>query len=718
MTIALQGTWLVSVKSKEAAWPQRFRIEGSSNGKDGTYSHTTPPTLVMGSQWGITIEHNPTGPISWTPSRERINNYRTEDGQFKFDIRSDDIGGDEDFNDLVLTCSMPLSSSDYVIYGSAKSYEGWCWYNPCYPLYVVVESMAQLDHLLKYEPARKLLEKLYPERIRRRLKRPFPEPDPEPFRPMLIPTGNAGAPGFQVKGRTQFEEAPAKKGAKKAAKPAISIEDRASVEMVMDHAQIAVSRDDVRVAAGILDHLKYKPCIVKPIAQTLFRFVEYDRTEGEKLGDPYTGEGDRTTLGETATDERGNYVFRFTWSLADIIDETGDIAMGEDAATHARPDLVLQLMDSLPDGVAWESAPYYNVPNVKRINLCIPKRSFPQAACQGGRAIQAIGNLFIVPHAGTTLHSDGTISNTDATGPVVEHAAWRGKLDLFACFLDFRTPSDQPEIEFYTIRYRRKLGGIWESTWHFVNEHYTHLQQQGDGTWKSSLVGPMPGTVEIDGAMTAIDQVYLNVEEKPDWLFTHRDRKVQLRTGRYQSVAGPVEFKIEGYDAGGNKITGAEDTVRLYLDNSPASGEVDYVKFGTADPQECALYELPDGNSPLSVRYKAVDEQGFMRNYSLVAYRGSNTPVPIVDTTTLSPIAGSYENLFPYRYGGTLDVSLDGWVETQIKPASGDWLPAGRDFCAFSFELYVRDRTTNGYGTPGSRIVYRELIGLAHDDET
>ncbi|MCP4896350.1 MAG: hypothetical protein GY906_05190 [bacterium] len=189
------------------------------------------------------------------------------------------------------------------------------------------------------------------------------------------------------------------------------------------------------------------------------------------------------------------------------------------------------------------------------------------------------------------------------------------------------------------------------------------------------------------------------------------------RTGIYQAVAGQVEFKVEGYDSNGAKITGAEDTVRLYLDNQPSTGEVEYVKSGTGQAEDCAFYELPAGNSPLDVRYRAVDDQGFMRNYSLVAHRGSNTPVPIVDTTTLAPLAGSYQNMHPYRFRGTLDVSLDGWVETQIQPAAGeDWLPANREFCAFSFELYVRDRTTNDYGTPGSRIVYRELIGLAHDD--
>lgn len=719
MTIAMNGTWIVSVKSKNAAWPQRYRIEGSSNGKDGVYSPTTAPMVVSGNQWGITVEHNPSGPISWSPSRMIMANFSTGSGQFQFDIRSDDTKGDADFNDLVLTCSMPLSSSDYVVYGTARSYSGWCWWNPCYPLYIVIESYDQLRHLLQFAQVRDLLAKLYPERIKRILKRPFPEPDPPRFKPMMIPTAQAGGPGFRVSGRNLVEEVSAKKGAKKEA-PKITMENQTTLELVLDRPHMELARPDLAIAASLLDRLRLKPCTVSPISQTLMRFVEYDRTDAEKLGGPYTGDGDRTVLGDTATDEQGNYVFRFTWSLADIADEFADVAAGENAADQLQPDLLIQLLESLPDGVAWESAPHFNVPNVKRINLCIPESALgrPPAACQSGRAIQAIGNLFIVPHAGTTLHADGTISNTAATGPQVEHAAWRGTLDLFACFLDFRDSNDNPEIAYYTIRYRRRLSSGWETGWHFVNEHYTHLKQQTNGTWQSSLVGPFTHTVEVDGTMTSIDEVYRCIEENPAWLFTHRDRKIQLHTGLYQSEAGEVDFKIEGYDSSGAKISGAEDTVRLYLDNDRSTGEVDYVKFGPGEPEECAMYDLPEADSPLDVRFKAVDTQGFMLGYSLSVFRGSNTSVPIVDSATSGPVSGAYQDVPPYRYQGTLEVSLDGWRVLQIEPASGNWLPSGRDFCAFSFELSVQDRTTNGYGTPSSRTVYRELIGLAHEDDT
>ena len=134
MTIGMQGSWTISVKSKSAAWAQRFRIQGSSNGVDGVYAGETSTSaiFVTGDQWGVTIEHNPAGPVSWTPSRHKLANFNVSGGQFHFDILSDDGGGtDEDFNDLVLSCSMPLSNSEYIVYGNIKTYTGFCPWNPC-----------------------------------------------------------------------------------------------------------------------------------------------------------------------------------------------------------------------------------------------------------------------------------------------------------------------------------------------------------------------------------------------------------------------------------------------------------------------------------------------------------------------------------------------------------------------------------------------------------
>ena len=61
--------------------------------------------------------------------------FRVDGGFFKFDIQSDDGGGapDEDFNDLVVTAAKPLNSGEWIVYGTARSYSGFCHFNPCFP---------------------------------------------------------------------------------------------------------------------------------------------------------------------------------------------------------------------------------------------------------------------------------------------------------------------------------------------------------------------------------------------------------------------------------------------------------------------------------------------------------------------------------------------------------------------------------------------------------
>ncbi|HFD32383.1 MAG TPA: hypothetical protein ENJ28_06750, partial [Gammaproteobacteria bacterium] len=127
MPITMQGNWTVAVKSKSAGFKQRFVIQGSSNSVDGNYTGeaTTPPVNVTGDQWTITIEHLPKGRgASWQVSDDRLGTPSRSGGQVMFDILSNDSGADEDYNDLILTCSTAESPSDYVVYGKVRSYSG------------------------------------------------------------------------------------------------------------------------------------------------------------------------------------------------------------------------------------------------------------------------------------------------------------------------------------------------------------------------------------------------------------------------------------------------------------------------------------------------------------------------------------------------------------------------------------------------------------------
>src|SRR6266511_3338101 len=465
MAIGLQGSWTVSVASKDAAWPQRFRIEGSSNGVDDSYTGatSTPPVFVTGSQWGITVEHKPTGPVSWTPNRSRLANYRVSGGQFLFDIQTDDGGaGDQDFNDLVLTCAMPLSSSDWVVYGQVQTYSGFCIFNPCFPFpYLVIDTLPAFKRVVAFEPARNIVEKFYPDLVASVLKRPPNPPDPPWFSPVLLPTGLQDEPGLLVLGR--------------------------------------------------LKDYFFPVCEVNPVAETLLRFLEYDRTAAELAGGGYTGTGVRETLGENATDEFGNYVFRFSRTLGELIAEAADIGIGESATTAALPDVIVQIMESLPAGVAFETAP-----------------------------------------------------------PTVSTYTWEYRLDT-------------------------------ESDWHFVNEPYSYLKQQSDSTWQSTPVGPFDTLLRVNGPADpkVTGPAYMNIEADPAWMITQRHRKIIFHTPTYQPGFGAVNFRIQGYDATGEKVPGATDTVKLLIDQNLSTGDVDYVQLvGGSDPGECALLDLPSAGAP------------------------------------------------------------------------------------------------------------------------
>src|SRR5690606_34619206 len=115
----------------------------------------SPAVPVTGAQWSITIQHNPTGPVSWTPSAERLVFPTLSAGQVRFDIRSNDSGADQDYDDLILTCSAPMNDAEFVVYGRARTYSGLCRFNPCFRFpWLVIDTAAQLKTLLQYDSLR------------------------------------------------------------------------------------------------------------------------------------------------------------------------------------------------------------------------------------------------------------------------------------------------------------------------------------------------------------------------------------------------------------------------------------------------------------------------------------------------------------------------------------------------------------------------------------
>ncbi|MCP4420967.1 MAG: hypothetical protein GY805_30520, partial [Chloroflexi bacterium] len=453
-------------------------------------------------------------------------------------------------------------------------------------------------------------------------------------------------------------------------------------------------------------------CSVKDQPGLLLRFQEYDRTAAELAGGSYSGEGDREMLGLTVTDEVGNYIFRFSRDLDDVVDELDDLVDGGPSlATQLRPDLLVQVMGGAgPEDVLFETGLHSNIPNLRRINLCILESLLnPGPACQGGRAIQSIGNIWTISGVGNTFDGDGRITATNVNGPKITRGAWRGRLDMFACFLA------HPEVTHYTIRYRRPGGG-----WNHVHEELRHIYipQIGNPTSLQHRVGPFNKTLSSGDTVPA----YKNIESDPQWIATHRLRKGQLHSATYapNSNPGTVIFRIDGYkEVSGDlvKVIGADDTITLYIDNRLVEGDIASVSLGGSTPGECALFELTTPNDPIALRFKADHPGGFTQNYRVAVLRGSGTPVAVSDLTPpAQPLNVNYdEPTHGAAFFGTFNgVAPDGdnYVVAELQPDLGAWLPVGKPFCAFAFEVYATTRATNGYGKPGAKRLDIELVGI------
>ncbi len=481
MPINMQGAWTVSVKLREpGSRPQRFTISGAATG-NGTYAGAvaTPPVAVTGNAWAITIENDPGG--GFIPSFDQITFPVQSGGQYSFDIQGNDDDVDPVFDDLILTCRTPVTLGDYLIYGHASHYSDSCIFNPCNRFHLVIDTYAALTRALQNPTLHAAIATIYPQRVKP--VPPGPGPDPGPFKKLVIPLRDETAipPQFaQVSTLRAPSQSPA--GAESEA-PAPSIASTRIMSLGGNQRPVAIDRLAV---SGIVDHL-FTLCQTGPLAGRVLRFLEYDRTSSELAGGPYTGTGAREILGSTVTDRHGNYIFRFQRSLSQYIHESQvDIAPGENVFTQIFPDIVVQLLDPMvPGGFCYESAPFWNIPFLRQINICVPDECAGRipTACQGHHAIQSIGNIFIgdppsppipgqPPGYGQRvgfsnfLGAEGRITAKSAVPgtPQARCAAWFSVLDIFACFLD------HPEVKYYTIRHRPHL----TTTWSFVTEQYIH----------------------------------------------------------------------------------------------------------------------------------------------------------------------------------------------------------------------------------------------------
>ena len=780
MAITMQGNWTIRVKSKDAAFAQRFQISGAAAG-NGTYAGdvTTPAVFVTGGQWSINIQNRPTGG-AWQDSLQRITYPSAAGGLVHFDIRSNDAGSDADYNDLILTCSMPVSASEFVLYGRAKTYAGPCVFNPCSDWYYIIDTPAALARALELADLRKIIEKLYPERVRLRVP-PIPLPDPPPdFRPLILPRGQVGqASGVEFRSKAVLVDSlPA--GAEQNARFAVALPRvldaaagtasagtasagtasagtasagtagagtasagtasaldplktqaaavaalQASARPVSYHAAAlslageTLSKAEKFVLASAADRYKsIFACDSEAAPGLLLNFQEYDRTDAEKLGGPYTGAGPRENLGVAATDELGNYIFRFSRSLADLASEALDAASGEALASAIRPDVIVQVLGAGME-VDFETAPHFNIPNLVRIDLCIPREKVhPSHPCGGDRVIQRVGDVIVLHSAlgghPNTLDADGRITCRNANAPAVDCAAWRGSLRLYGCL--------GKSAASYTVRYKR--AGL-DADYQFVGEQFklNHIPDFAPG-YSGTLVGPTLRSVHVDGGAAQACPTYDNHEGDTNWI--ENDLKIILNSYLYRpgEQPGPVDIKIQGYTAAGALVPGTDDTLRLYIHNqyylsgrpNNSKGDIASISMGAESLGDCALFNLSAPGAPLTVRYRSVDPSGFVAAWSLAVTRGNNNPVSVSVASGAAP-KSSTAAASPCSFHGTRDevsADLDDYVLTALQPTGGSWLPEGVTFCAFAFTLSATDRVTDGRSGYPQVVYWQDLIGLTY----
>ncbi|MDX2055508.1 MAG: hypothetical protein SFV15_24105 [Polyangiaceae bacterium] len=750
MIISMQGNWTITVKSKNASFDQRFIVSGAATG-NGTYSGTVGVTAhVTGSQWSIAVQNNPgTG---FRLSKAQIKFPHKVGSNYVFEIGSEDAG-DDDFNDLVLTCSTPATINDFILYGNVTLYSGRCIFNPCRRFPFVIDTAAGLSDALKNAKLRDLIESLYPERV------PFPipnPPDPGPFKPVVL---DLSSEATQPKMAQVFQRVSAGEARSKETEE-LSVNNFSLLKTVQapqlrsaitaERAGGPLQRADNIAVASVIDGL-LAGCSTEPADNITLSFEEYDRTAAELAGGAYTGTGNRQLFGDTITDVFGNYIFRFKFDMTfPGISDSMDIAPGEDINVVAYPDIIVKVTGFAPYEVLYESAPYYNVPNLKRINLCLPKSSVPAtAACFNGNLLGSLGNVFIGGNQNTSastttlaLRRYGYGNHLEANGKIsvgsslalfnVECAAWGGVIDMRGCMYDSAKPADQNLIKWYTIRIRRQ----GTSNWTFVSQNYKHpkFSKRNLPNYIGDDVGPFITPLHVDGLAATNVAAYKNIQREifadgVDWEFSNFDRFMQLNTGLYDLISGVVTpgtfyVRIDGYDAAGNPVPNATDLIPLYIHNRPLAFQLLGPSF--ADPSilnsGCGLYRLTEAqmNTPMQLSFKANDPEGFVDSYALTMGRcpapmlalkvNSPTP-PLTDTisgaSTLS--AGSAATHVPINvhnacpgYTGTLaEFSDAGLITVDFQPAAseGGWVKSSEYFTVLSFTLTAYKRVTNGYNT-------------------
>jgi hypothetical protein len=730
MPIPMQGSWTVSVKTKEAgSSPSRFIVAGATTG-NGTYvgNTTTPPVHVTGAAWSIDFQHNPAS--GFVESFFEIG-FPTNNGtHYAFDINISDFPAsvDSGFDDLILTCTTPVTQNDFIVFGNVSWYAD-CIFTRCHPFpSVVIDSAVALQAALQRPALRKVIQSLHPERL---YPKPVgPQPDPGPFRPFLLPVGdNPIVPAQQV---SVFADITCHTD--------VAAATRASQLVTVNVPSVspAVSLSALDAASLIIPN---RFCQSGALAQYVLDFWDYTPTASEAAGGPYTGAGARTLLGVTTTDILGNYVFRFTLPCerfrAFSALQLQQIKIPFPHCIVPLPNVIVQVLDGAT--LVYETAPYWNEPHYAEFNICVPKGVVTTSpACsvlvdgqtQSQEIIQSIGNITMGPllagtrtTGNTTLTAQGTVTNSGSLGPTIScPAAWAGSLYFYACL-------SNTAIVRYTIQFGRTLA----TADNFVHEDYSPYRTIPVSPYViQQSVGPTTVALETDhaghpGVLNPVPS-YFNAQTNTTtpWLVRWTILKMVLTSSIYQQAlggpdlgAGSIVFRIQGYDSTGHQVPGADDNITLYIDNNFVDQFLDpnLVMLITGAPQSqsnCALFTVPSGqpNAPIQVSFRSNQNEGFMTNYELYMDKGSTGSFPIAPVVGTPPIDVSQCDFTGTSAESGYGAAVANELTAQVIPTTGNWLAPGQPFCAFSINLRCYVSVTDGQGVFGPFYSGPLLIGI------
>jgi hypothetical protein len=752
MIITMQGNWTIAVKTKNASYAQRFMVQGAVSG-NGTYDGTVGTTVnVVGSQWSISVQNKPS--TGWQASQTKLKFPQKIAGKYEFEILSNDAGNDSDFDDLILTCSAPININDFIIFGNVTLYSGNCIFNPCRKFPYVIDTLEGLRAALKNPTIGDWIKKYYPERIPEWVNPNPPDPAPD-FKPIVFDLGsNITKPKTTLSYVRNLVDKPLKSAKNNVGLNTGLLASDFSLlkrtEMIQDTINVSKFND----IASIIDGIHF-PCFSSAGSNLTLSFEEYDRTAAELSGGVYTGTGNRRILGDAITDTFGNYIFRFSFDMTlPGLEDASDIAPGEDVNSVVFPDLIVKVVEYSPYAVKYESAPFFNISNLKRIDLCLPESKVKvTSACFNGNLIGSLGNVFVGGNQNSTasfsstalrrhgysnyLEETGVVSvNSPLAGFNVECAAWGGTIDMKGCMYDIKKTASDNKIKWYTIRVMRAgtLG------WQFVSQNYKHpkFSKRNLPNYIGDDVGPF--YPNIGGTLTGSTPAYINIQREIfadgiDWEFSNLDRYMQLNTTLYDVVAGvrtPGKFylRIDGYDANGNLVPNATDMIAMFIHNNGLNFAMSTPSFtdNTILNAGCGLFRLNNTQlkTPIQFNFKANDPYGFVDNYALTMGRCPGTALNLTSNIESAfTLTGGHtfpggnkpsnvHNLCPGYTGTQEDYSNNGLINVQIQPpAIGEgWIKTDEYFTIYSFGLTANHRVTNGYnnGISGTYQSYGQIM--------